>query len=181
VSAPDREPFDGEADDTSLDLSVYRLMGHQEDVACAIGQAQQRSVGLESHGELVEVFSDVMIVVEVFDPVDFTVAVEVVQPGNLVPTGNMNDAIHDAQAKGLKQPGGNSSPANTAKVSVDVLHQPDISVPGAQRSGTAIGEKVETARPQPGVPRIVTQVRDGKATIVIRTSPGNIRWRQRMG
>ena len=40
-------------------------------------------VGLQAHGKLVEVFGDLVVVVEVLDDVDFAVAIEIDQPGRL--------------------------------------------------------------------------------------------------
>jgi hypothetical protein len=50
-------------------------------------------IGLATHRELVEMFGDLVIVVEVFNVIDFAVAVEVVQTGDLIAAGDVNGVV----------------------------------------------------------------------------------------
>ena len=50
-------------------------------------------IGLQAHRKFVEVFGDLVIVVEGFHVIDFLVAIQVVEAGELVPAGDVDGVI----------------------------------------------------------------------------------------
>src|SRR5262249_6530792 len=58
-------------------------------------------IGLQAHGELVKMFGDLVIAVEVFVKVDLVIAVEVVQPDDLIAASDVDRVVDDFQAERL--------------------------------------------------------------------------------
>ena len=71
-------------------------------------------VGLQVHGELVEVLGDLRVVVEVLVEVGLTVVVQVDQVSDLVAAEHIDPVVDNLQAQRLKQPGGDPLPGQLA-------------------------------------------------------------------
>ena len=124
-----------------------------------------------------KVLGDLVVVVEAFDKVDFFVAIQVAQPGNLVAAGDVDELIHYFDSEGLEQAGGDAFPNELFEVSVDAGDDPHVAVPGANCGTFAVAKEIEAAKAQPGVPGICRVGRgrefiDGERSmsLVIQTS-----------
>ncbi len=67
-------------------------------------------VRLESHGEFVEVFSYLVVVVEAFDEVDFFVSVEVMKFCDLVSACDVDFVFDDFESEWLEESCGDTFP-----------------------------------------------------------------------
>ena len=107
-------------------------------------------VGLQTHGKLVEVLGHLVIRVQALVPVGLAIAVEIVEHSQLVPTGNINPAVHHFQPQRLEHAGGNALPAQFV---AHRLHHPHIPIPRAE-GHAAIWKEIQTREAglrQPGV------------------------------
>ena len=117
-------------------------------MACGFGIIKTSvAIGLQSHGEFVEMLGDLVVAVEVLVEVDFVVAVQVVEPDDLIAAGDMNFFINDFEAERLKETGGDALPAEM--ISSNAAHEPDFAQPGAHCGGIVVAEKVEAAKAHP--------------------------------
>ena len=76
-------------------------------------------IGLQAHGEFVEVFGHLVVVVEVFEVVDLSVAVQVVQDADLIATGDVDFALNNLHAQLLKQTGRDPPPLDLDTGAID--------------------------------------------------------------
>ena len=70
---------------------------------------------LQVEGELVEMFADHAVVIEVFVEIGFAVAVKVVEARDLIAAQCVDFVVDDAEAKRLKEPGGDALPGQFAR------------------------------------------------------------------
>ena len=123
-------------------------------------------VGLQVHGELVEVLGDLGVVVEVLVEVGFTVVVQVDQASDLVAAEHVDPVVDDFQAQRLKQPGGDPLPGQLAGCFARVERlaesrdDPDVTLPGADGCPRGVAEVVEASQPHPAPPRVVRRQSD---------------------
>src|SRR6185369_12471348 len=103
------------------------------------------AIGLQSHGKLVEMLVDLMVVVEVLDEVSFAVAIQIPQPGDLVAAGHVDGFVHNLHAERLKQTGRDPLPDQLPEVAFNPAHRPYIAVPGADGGAPDVLEKIEAA------------------------------------
>ena len=133
------------------------MVGHQrrQPVAGGLGVVEvPLGVGLQVHGELVEMLGHLVIVVEVLIKVDLAVSVQVVKPDDLVAAADVDLALDDLQSQRLEQARGDPPPGQALLRPVDALDDPDVAIPGAHRRGAAIGQEVEAREPELAEPRI---------------------------
>ena len=114
-------------------------------------------VGLQAHRELVEVLRHLVVVVEALVEVGLAVAVEVVQPHDLVAAADVDRPVAELQPERLEQPGGDPLPGQPGFRVVEPADQPHVAVPGADGHPLAVGEEVEPGQPQLGVPRVAAR------------------------
>jgi hypothetical protein len=101
-----------------------------------------------------KMFGDLVVVVEALDKVDFAVAIEVAQPGNLVAAGDVDDLIHYFDSERLEQAGGDAFPNELFEVSIDAGDDPHVAVPSANCGTFAVAKEIEAAKAHPVVPGI---------------------------
>ena len=118
-------------------------------------------VGLQVHCELVEVFGDLCIVVEVLVEVGFAIVVVIDQVGDLVASQDKDLVVDDSQSQRLEESGGNAFPRQRAggvvfgvERGAEPRDNPDISLPCADGRPTGVREVVESSQPHPASPRI---------------------------
>ena len=100
----------------------------------ALGEVEVAGrVGLQVEGELVEARRDLHVVVEVLVEVGLAVAVQVVQPGDLVAAEDVDLVVDDLQAQRLEQARGEAPPRELLELVVDAGDDPDVAAPGADR------------------------------------------------
>ena len=119
-------------------------------------------VGLEAHREFVEVFGDLVVVVEALDVVDGFVAVGVVEFGELVAAGEVDFVIDDLETEGLEEAGADALPGELAFELVDAFDDPDIAHSGADGGALAIRVEVDPTGAHPGVVGILAEAGDGE-------------------
>ena len=123
-------------------------------------------VGLQAHRKFVEVLGDLVIVVEGFHVVDFLVAIQVVEAGDLVAAGDVDGVVDDLEAERLEESGADAAPFEFLEVAGDSIDQPNIAQPGADGGAVRIVlEEVESAETHPGIPGIIAFVRDGESVV----------------
>ena len=124
------------------------------------------AIRLQTHGELVEMLGDLVVVVEVLDEVDFAVPIEIAEPRNLVATSYVNRLIHNFYAERLKKSGGESFPDQMAQRVVDARNDPHVPTPRRDRCAMAVGHTATDRRydlwSQPRQPLSVVLTRTGK-------------------
>src|SRR5580765_1653080 len=109
-----------------------------------------------------KMLGDLVIVVKVFVKIDLAVAVQIMQPTNLIPAGNIDLVVDNFQAERLKQSASNAPPFELLQISLDAADEPDIPVPSANRCAPAILEKIETAGSHRCLPRVLVISRERK-------------------
>ena len=119
-------------------------------------------IGLQAHREFVEVFGDLVIVVEALDVVDGFVAVMVVEFGELVTASDVNFIVDDFEPEGLEESGADSFPGKTSFELIDAFHDPDVAHPGADGGAFAIRVEVKAAGAHPRLMRVEVLNRNGK-------------------
>jgi hypothetical protein len=130
------------------------------------------AIRLQSHRELVEMLRDLVVVVEVLDEVYFTIAVQIPQPSDLVAACHIDGFLHNFQAEGLKQAGGDPLPDQLSEVAINAAHPPHVSVPGADRRAPAVLEKIEAAEAHPaGFPAGGRKLVHGERTVFVPSLP----------
>jgi hypothetical protein len=85
-----------------------------------------------------EVFSDLMVAVDVFIVVDFAIGIEVVEADDLVTAGDVDLVVEDFEAERLEESGGDSAPGELVVGIVDSADDPDVAIPGAEGEGVAV-------------------------------------------
>ena len=135
----------------------HRIQG----VATGLGIIQvARLIGLQTHGEFVEVLGDLVVVVEIADEIDLPVAVQILDSSDLIAAGDEEilTAIFDSQW--LEQTAHNSFPPQGGRCRIrQAFHTPNIPVPSAHHGGAAIGSEIEATRAHPTVPRVLHRQR----------------------
>ena len=130
----------------------------------------RRALGIEEIAGLVRVQVEVElvvvrrhdgVVVEALVEVRLAVAVQVMQPRELVAAGDVNLAAHDLKAERLKHPGGEPLPRQLALRVIEAADNPHIAVEARNRRAT-IRQEVEAAEEGLRVPR----VRDGRREVI---------------
>ena len=116
-------------------------------------------IGLQAHGELVEMFRHLMVVVEALVKVRFAVAVEIVQDHDLIAAAHVDLLLNDLQSERLEETRRDALPGQPLGRGVDALNQPDVAVPGTNGGAAAIGIEVEAGQPHLAVPGIVRRMR----------------------
>ena len=118
-------------------------------------------VGLQAHGELVEVIGDLMVAVHVLIEIRLAVAVEVPQRDELVAARDEDFGAAELDPERLKETGGDALPRHGVGATIDAVDAPDVAVPRAHHGLLAPGEKIHAARAHAGAPRIA--LRQGEA------------------
>ena len=111
-------------------------------------------VGLQVHGELVEMLGHLVVVVEILIKVGLAVSVQVVKPDDLVAAADVDLALDDLQPQRLEQARGDPPPGEPLFRTVDALDEPDVAVPGADRRAAALGQEIEAREPELAEPRV---------------------------
>src|SRR6476646_2410548 len=96
-------------------------------------------------------FGDLVIVIEVFDEINGSILIEIMQTRDFVTTTDINRFLQDFQSQWLKQPRGNALPGQIVEGCVDSTDKPDVSVPGADSGCVAVLEKIKSAQSHPRV------------------------------
>ena len=132
-------------------------------MACGLGVVEVScGVDLEAHGELVEVFGDLVIIVKGLDEVGFTVAVEIAEADELVAAGDEEIIASIFDAERLEEAGGDAVPLERCGGwSHQAIDAPDIAVPSGDDGRFAVGGKIEAPGTHPALPRIIDGEREG--------------------
>src|SRR5262245_14937925 len=104
--------------------------------------------------ELVEVFADQGVVIEVLVEVRLSISVQIAKARDLVAAQHVDLFLDDLQAQRLKKPGGDTSPAEVCEGTIQPRDNPDITAPGRNGRAPSIGEEIHTSETHPGMPRI---------------------------
>ncbi len=102
-------------------------------------------IGLQAHGKLVEMISHLVVVVEAFVKVGFSIAIKILQTHKLVPAGNVNFFIQYLDAQGLKQAGSDPPPGQPPALFGKSGNFPDITICGADDRCIGILHKIYPA------------------------------------
>ena len=86
--------------------------------------------------------------------IGLAVAVQVVQPGDLIAAEDVDLAVGDDQAERLVQAAGEPPPAHVLERLVEPVDAPDVALHRAEH-GRAVGEEVVVAEEQERVPRVL--------------------------
>ena len=132
-----------------------------ERVAAGLGVVKiPRRIDLQAHCELMEVFRDLMVVVEVLDEVRLAVAVQIAQAHELIAAGDEQIVTTKLHAQRLEESARDAPPAQRRRRSRHhAIHAPHVAVPGGHDGGLAIGREIKAARTHPAVPRILHRQR----------------------
>ena len=125
---------------------------------------------LKVEGELVEVFRDLVIVVEVLVEVRLAVPVQVAQDGDLVAAEHVDVAVDNGDAQGLEHAAGHPLPCQLFERLADAVHDPHVAVPRADGRAAVVLEEVEATKAQPRTVGIVDGMRnrvDGVSAVAI--------------
>ncbi len=77
------------------------------------------------------------------------------EAGDLVAAEDVDGVVDDLDAEGLEEAGGDAFPVQFIEGVIDAVDEPGIAVPGYRYCALAIGEEVESAEPQPGLPGVI--------------------------
>ena len=132
-------------------------------VACGLSVIEVALViGLEAHGELVEVLGDLVVVVEALDVINRFVTIQVVKSGQLIAAGDVDLAVYDLETERLEEAGADAFPLQGAFELVDAFHDPNITHPCADCGTFAIGIEIKTAGAHPRLMRVQVLDRNGE-------------------
>ena len=141
------------------DLEDRPVLGHAgvEVVSRALGVVEVAlRVRFQAHGELVEVRRRLGVVVEGLVVVCLTVAVQVVEAGDLVAGRDEDLPAPRVHAKRLVEPGREASPGDLADlVAAESVDDPDVAHPGGDDRAAAPVQEVEAAQAHPGAIGVV--------------------------
>ena len=113
-------------------------------------------IRLQSHREFVKVFRDLMVAVEALVPVRFVVAVEVVEPNDLIAANDVDFFLNTFHAQRLKQSSSNPLPGERFAFRIgETVDSPNGSVPRRYDRGPGVRQKVDSCQSQLAVPRVV--------------------------
>ena len=120
-----------------------------------------RLIGLQTHGEFVEVLGDLVVVVEIADEIHLSVAVEILEPRDLIAARDEKILASIFDPQWLEQTAHNSFPPQGRRGRIrQAFHPPDIPVPRAHHGGTAIGREIKAPRAHPTLPRVLHRQRE---------------------
>ena len=125
-------------------------------MAPALGVVEIASgIGLEVHGEFMEVLGNLRVIVEILIMVSFAIAVQIPENGDLVAAQNIDGFIDDLEAERLEQTSCDSLPGELPGFCSQAVNQPHIAHPGAGSGAAAIGKEVKAAQAHPGFPGVL--------------------------
>ena len=140
--------------------------GRHDFVRAAVGRDPQQprlargrvetagGVALEAADEVVAAGRRRVGVGEALIKIGLAVAIQVVQPRDLVAAEHIRLAVGDDEAQGLVQARGKALPAHFFERLVEPLDAPDVSLDRAEQ-GRAVGKEVVVAEEEQGVPGVV--------------------------
>ena len=102
-------------------------------------------VGLQVHGEFVEMLGHLRVVVEVLVEVGFAIAVKIDKAGDLIAAKHVDLLIDDLQSQRLKQSTGDAAPSELAESLAEPLDNPNVALPRTYGGATSVAEEVEPA------------------------------------
>ncbi len=127
-----------------------------------------RRIGLQSHRELVEVFGDLMIVVEAVDEVGLPVSVEIDEPGKLVAAEHEQLAAAELHPERLEKAARDAPPRQRRGGRVHhAIDAPDIAVPHRDNAALPSGVK---SKP-PGRSQLCQGLSSGRGNSSARNAP----------
>ena len=112
-------------------------------------------IGLEVHGEFMEVLGNLRVIVEILVMVGLSIAVQVSENGDLVAAQHIDGFIYDLEPERLEQAGCDSLPGELSGLCSHAVNQPHVAHPGAGRGAPAIGKEVKAAQAHPGFPGVL--------------------------
>ena len=119
-----------------------------------------RLIGLQTHGEFVEVLGDLVVVVEIADEIYLSVSVEILESRDLIAAGDEEILASIFDSQWLKQTTHNSSPPQGRRGRIhQAFHPPDIPIPSAHHGSTAVGREIKAPRAHPTLPRALHRQR----------------------
>ena len=89
-----------------------------------------RGIGLQAHGELMEVLRDLVIAIEALIEIRLPVAIEIAQFHNLIAASDVDDIVDDFESERLIEPGSDATPGLLR--AGEAFHKPHITHPGAE-------------------------------------------------
>lgn len=107
---------------------------------------QVEVVGVEGAG-------DIVIGPEGFDPIGFSIVIEIVEAFDSIAAHDVDELVDDANSEGFEQAGGEAFPLDMFQAVVEPANEVDIATVCGDDSA-AIVEEVEGAGTDPSVPRI---------------------------
>ena len=111
-------------------------------------------IALEAADEVVAARRRWIGIGEAFVKIGLAVAVQVVQPRDLIAAQHIRLAVGDDEAQRLVQPGGEPLPSHLFEGLVEPLDSPHVSLNRAEQ-GRAVGEEVVVAKEEQGIPGVV--------------------------
>ena len=120
-----------------------------------------RLIGLQTHGEFVEVLGDLVVVVEIADEIHLSVAVEILEPRDLIAARDEKILASIFDPQWLEQTAHDPFPPKGRRGRIrQAFHPPDIAIPSAHHGGTAIGREIKASRAHPTLPRVLHRQRE---------------------
>src|SRR5258706_13527036 len=90
-----------------------------------------------------EMFCDLVIVVKILNEIDFAIAVQITQSGDLIAACHVNYFIDNLHTERLEQSRGDPFPRQLREIAIDAAYDPDISIPSANPCALPIFEQIE--------------------------------------
>lgn len=107
-------------------------------------------VALQVEIKGVEKGGDIIVGTEGFIEVGFAVAIEIMEAGDTIFAGHVDEVVDDLEAERFIQAGGETFPLEVLEGIIDAGYDPDVSAMGAHHHAT-IGEECEVGGAEPGV------------------------------
>ena len=89
-----------------------------------------RIVLLQPHGEFVEMFCHLMVIIKRTIPIDLTVAIEVVQLSDLIAARDEDDVVTNDDTQWLKQPTCDPRPRQFRQIRINAARRELCKAPG---------------------------------------------------
>src|SRR5262245_20216448 len=96
-----------------------------------------------------------MVIVKVLEEVRLTVTVQIVQPDDLIATGDKQLVATEFYPERLKEPARHPAPAErSGGGGHETVHAPDVAIPSRHDGSPSVRRAIEPARAHPAFPRV---------------------------
>ena len=114
-----------------------------------------RLISLQIHGELMEMFGDLMVVIKILIEINLPILIDIMQPRDLVTTTDIDGFIHNLQAQRLKHTCSDTAPGELSLGQIKPFHNPYIPLPGTNGRPTIVLKEIKPTQAHPRFPWII--------------------------